>query len=1011
MKSLGIVKWYNIKRGFGFIITPKDEEVFFHCSNLKNFNRSTIKNSKYFSWEGTVFIFNIKQEGGKTSAKKIRLPKDYDDFLFILSHFSKKHDVSIIDSEIDITRRGVYFNKKEYHSTDLINEALLEFFNHTWSTEVLPYFKKYFDTFYSGTNKDELFIFLNLSLRILRKLSQDKYQKEIKDFIHYLLANTGDDILFELWKTSFAKRHFFSQDKLWRVFFKESSFQFPERIFVKNYTSITLRDIQSMTKMSNGSQILSSILPAVVESFTSIDQQEISKTLEAMHLVEDPHIINTLKQSLSIKFLNLINDIDYSNNSDIEIENFHFIIDKAKTYLGSPIFENLIVEFNNNLDNEIIFNLWQKTRYFEPDTNFFQENFENLTYDDFINANESFHYTYFQDSLNKIGEIKDISTFGLLICTIIETPTMIINEVIDSLSFKYQISLWLSFPREKIHNRKHYEANYNKDDTQLSLSKVIEYFNQLQDIDDLLKPCALIKELQDRYTFKTQMYGDTSGFWRLNTSKRIQLVEEVLASTVNKTHEFLSNILARIDENHALSLIDVILPHLTGEKIIPVDKLVEIIQRLNFSETTKRSLLLKYSKSTSKSNRLHLWLDDQTTNILFSEIIEEFNTISIDKQPKLLRKTFWFLQSQKEISTEYFLEQIFSLNNKDNINLDVRICIKVIESLKRNDEYTREKTISEIICSYLDENINEIIQIQDLFEECNGRTWMTYGEQKKKWYINIEGKNFPVSDDQVIIGGEYYFFDRYNKNLVINEQTYRFRWVYREQSTFTKLYEVPAGLTFCDAKKSEYDEELKQHFHWCCNSKCYAPCQSDHIHLEWSYYSLRDFIKILNIPFNQELYYRFVSLLNRANRLLKKLQCTSCKKILRDAKTSEFAFYRVTTFHCTNPECDEHHNIVYLNHCLNWRCLNIVDNRVSVKCPNGWFICDSCSSCCSQEKIERRYENLITNNAFNPNNKRHLKLKHQVDNMLGHLEKEEMYNYKTGEKGKAQFTDENELPF
>lgn len=183
-----------------------------------------------------------------------------------------------------------------------------------------------------------------------------------------------------------------------------------------------------------------------------------------------------------------------------------------------------------------------------------------------------------------------------------------------------------------------------------------------------------------------------------------------------------------------------------------------------------------------------------------------------------------------------------------------------------------------------------------------------------------------------------------------------------------RKYEIPNGITFCDAQKSEFDSTLKKQFYWCCNSKCYSPCQNDHLDFEWQKYSLRDFIKILDISFEDDSYYRFASLLNRANRLLQKLQCTSCNRLLRDSRTSEFAFYRVTTFHCTNPNCEEYHKVVYLNHCLNWKCLNVVDSRISEVCPNGWFICDKCDNCCSQEKIDIRYSNLLTNNAFNPNN-------------------------------------------
>lgn len=271
-------------------------------------------------------------------------------------------------------------------------------------------------------------------------------------------------------------------------------------------------------------------------------------------------------------------------------------------------------------------------------------------------------------------------------------------------------------------------------------------------------------------------------------------------------------------------------------------------------------------------------------------------------------------------------------------------------------------------------------------------------ETQKGWFLDIEGKEFHVDNDMVSVNGNNYSFDKEKRTIEIEGESYSFKWTKKENNLFRKLYGKPIGVAFCDAVITQMDETLNRNFYWCCNSKCYAPCQTDHIHLEWSKYSLRDFIKILKLPFEEDQYYRFVSVVNRANRLMKKLKCTSCNHLLRDTRTSEFAFYRVTTFHCTNSECSKLHEVVYLNHCLNWRCLNVVDSRISVTCPNGWYICDLCNNCCSQVKLEKRLANLITNNAFNPNNLRHQKLKYQVDNQLGHLEREEEFNYKTGER-------------
>lgn len=56
---------------------------------------------------------------------------------------------------------------------------------------------------------------------------------------------------------------------------------------------------------------------------------------------------------------------------------------------------------------------------------------------------------------------------------------------------------------------------------------------------------------------------------------------------------------------------------------------------------------------------------------------------------------------------------------------------------------------------------------------------------------------------------------------------------------------------------------------------------------------------------------------------------------------------------------------IYLSHCLNGECEDIIDSRDSVKCKShgydgecGWYICKNCNVCCSSEKLIARKNNL-----------------------------------------------------
>lgn len=234
----------------------------------------------------------------------------------------------------------------------------------------------------------------------------------------------------------------------------------------------------------------------------------------------------------------------------------------------------------------------------------------------------------------------------------------------------------------------------------------------------------------------------------------------------------------------------------------------------------------------------------------------------------------------------------------------------------------------------------------------------------------------------------------------------------------------PSGVDFCEGRKSNKEhDKLKCDFWWCTNQPCFEFAEVDRLSKKksiqnvpnafkglfktktkpieiWNYYKLIDILRILEINVDERKeatedliddgnYYKFIGHINAFNRLVNKLYCHECNELLYPTETSHFALYRDTKFHCENGKCTEYKKVVYLNHCLNGECNNIIDSRVSKSCDNGLYICDSCGTCCSDSMFKRRLDKLKLVGGYI-----HEGLLRSVQEERGHLEKAEYYCYK-----------------
>lgn len=434
--------------------------------------------------------------------------------------------------------------------------------------------------------------------------------------------------------------------------------------------------------------------------------------------------------------------------------------------------------------------------------------------------------------------------------------------------------------------------------------------------------------------------------------------------------------------------------------------------------------------------------DNTLTKEAFEIYKKQTRQLSPDNQILFLKRVFNQIHLKNielsiadllEIKT-YDLETFQEFGEPASIDYKLDLIIHTIKFLSDQNGFPEgyksiqnlTKSIADIVCNYLQNDIEYLEEIDLLFNECIGRTSIVLKKQEEP-YISLNGNDYKVYDmyqgysllsenresraslvihrrkgiyakgkklmlqilsettNQNFISDEIV---SYGDNIVYKEKLYPFIWATNKNEYLIVPEEAP--VKSCEGRKSDAVCEIsKNEFWWCYNRKCLKANQDFKTVNNWKKYSLKDFLSILKIPVDEIFYHTFVSEINRLNRLLKRLNCKNCNAVLKPLKQSQFAFYRVTRFECTEETCSSNGKEIYLTHCLNKRCTNVIDSRVAKKCSNGFVICDTCGSCCSNELFSRRIDNLRINGQYISAD-----LDQKLKDKLGHWEKAECFCYK-----------------
>ena len=208
---------------------------------------------------------------------------------------------------------------------------------------------------------------------------------------------------------------------------------------------------------------------------------------------------------------------------------------------------------------------------------------------------------------------------------------------------------------------------------------------------------------------------------------------------------------------------------------------------------------------------------------------------------------------------------------------------------------------------------------------------------------------------------------------------------------------------FCECRLADkVDNNHRIAFYWCGNKPCFRPpiryCTND----EWEYYTILDFMRILDISHDYinrngkrtkfGHYIILSSYLKSFAKFYEHLKCRECGKLMKPSDITNFTSRAVSEFSCTNDNCNKKGTIVYLNHCFNkQKCNATIDSRDSKQCPNGQYICPECGACCSTNNFKLRISHLHMTGGYVSD-----RLRRFVEYDLGHWEKQKYFCYKCG---------------
>jgi cold shock CspA family protein len=1075
---IGLVKWFDLEKGFGVVATPNGREYFLHIKNFISEPEKLLK--------GTPIVFTpkIDLKKNKSSAENCRKIENSEDWKIIFNHLGKS---DIVDIELELTgksRFGNQYRRKEIHPFSLIELSLKHFLKNKSENEITA---AIIDFFESELNSDHFIQYCDILENGLKKqLPVDTANKLLDAAYSYFGKNLNESILFKVWKERKFK-YISYNDK--------DDYEIPEHVLNSNINELGELDLKRISTHSFGSDFCSKYAKEKFKNTENLTISEINGLYQLLEIIDEGEREKS-KVNLDHVYANkIIEDFNIQmasqgpirNNEDFDaynrlLQNIPSLLnDTEKGKIRKSIIDIII----DRCTDEFKLDLWIKgvvdeiplekiTKFFTTDEaqkedlisilskvetevqfellkrylkeNGYEKSFSliealvkkenSLGY--YFNLSEVlFDHEFWKDkkcselidafSSYVVDECSDEQKYDLFLKGLVQqVPLHIVYHKINTLTLNDCQKIFLNVADNKI---------FIKDILESKLE-----IAQSSDIGELYDLASKFLDKENFESFDKKVFDTLDqqtyfSLWENGKAKIFpRLYIEAMLNDKAENYDHIKRWISR-DLISADEIVELLLSFLRRQ-IFVSDRTI-FYKQLNHIKVLfqlNENILDRIKQFKNIFYDTILWYLDKDGNINLKELKQKFIYFGPDDQVRIIRKLFYLKASgQFDLTIEDLQEltrfdlDLYQLNSEFNpdvfVDISTEVVIQALGNFAKNGKFIVESEILKIVLKDIGTDRTRRFKLGNYFENCLGRTsavydWSRNGEIRKIisgdgdyfFVIDFEFDPYLVEEIKKLPGRKWkaeskkWIVPSTSENMIIefakaNRFYLNFGGNNYENNThlvnFNRV-EVPLGITFCEGRQANKPHDLfKKTFWWCANQPCFEKCETLHNSKEWEKYTLLDFCEIfglntdeinrMNDFINKGLYYQFIGLVNRFNRLLDKLYCSDCNEIMFPVDHSHFAAYSVVRFHCINQKCDNHKE-VYLNHCLNGQCGNIIDSRISQKCENGLFICDQCGSCCSHNMLSRRLENLNNNGGSIHNN-----LRDAVKWKLGHLERAE-YN-------------------
>lgn len=432
------------------------------------------------------------------------------------------------------------------------------------------------------------------------------------------------------------------------------------------------------------------------------------------------------------------------------------------------------------------------------------------------------------------------------------------------------------------------------------------------------------------------------------------------------------------------SYIEKYIKNLTSEEINPefmalASNFPEITIRLFKNSSTKNILfskIIEYRKN--KLEMIRIFSSLFTPAELFELITQEnvFKYIyedSILSLSGLYPKLIGVITAEEESIRALDFKSYFNFIPKTNFYSNILFIKKSIYLYKRNND------INLLTYCLRNLNIKDNFLLNTLSELVAIFCENSIGHDK---IISIIGKNFwhfLDSKQELFRKGEIDIIRGYfslllpvccqdnKKNRLSHGETFA-HFSFREARFRKSKEEVKINLKqWQEANKLDKDftgniETCTGEFN-CRSFKCYHAETYSSISIEKDYkdYTLLDLFSILNFdsflkPVMNDKTYYIAILCGWINHITEKdryyhFLCSECNRLLSPGKENQEAYFfdwvRIAVyFKCIKHQENGHDKEVYISHCKNFHCDEIIDSRTSQKkCSNDKYICPKCNFC------------------------------------------------------------------